>query len=684
MVLAAFSGNSSIRPDNNDSTEMKSKELNEIVVTAKNQYTTKDKTVYIPTKRDKKASGSGTALLQQMAIPQIYVSPSDNTISTSAGEGVATFIDYLPATENDLANIRTMDVLRVEVLDFPKDPRFGGAKHVVNFIMVKYEYGGYTKVNGLQRFINDAGSYGAASKMTYKKMTYDINGGFTYINSDHNGENSIAEYLFPDQQIDRTVSTIESGSKQRTAFAALRAVYQANKAVISNTVGLSGSKRPDGYQLNETAFSPAVYGKEAASTRTDRTSLTPVWRGNYQWYLPKNMSLVVEPSASYGKYTQDYAYTSGSEQVINSVDEKAWSFDASATVHKSINRNSISLSLGGGGQGNDIEYSGTTPATVDTRYYYGGGRLSVNIQSDKAWMQGGAGLYYNRTSINKESKNEVHPKYFISGGYVFNDKNKLTASSEMSYWTVPLSQQGTNMQMQNLIDAIQGNPDLKAYRFNAVNVFYEWLPSNKLSASLFCRVYRLSSPVTYVYQPLESSPTPVMVRNTVNSGFLNSCSYGGTASLRLLNNTLSLRVGLSGESVSRHGRQAYSDNTVKANAQVSYTLNNFYAQAAYESKKTAIDENTISDIPQFYSVSIGWGSENLNVSLRATNLFNSDWKGRERRLLADNYRYCSQSLSGDYHRAFSISVSYSFSYGKKVRRTQSPSVGATVGSAILE
>lgn len=44
----------------------------------------------------------------------------------------------------------------------------------------------------------------------------------------------------------------------------------------------------------------------------------------------------------------------------------------------------------------------------------------------------------------------------------------------------------------------------------------------------------------------------------------------------------------------------------------------------------------------------------------------------------------AQAYSGNYHRTFAVSVSYSFSYGKKVSHTNAPTAGNGVGSAILK
>lgn len=67
---------------------------------------------------------------------------------------MAVFIDYLPASENDLLAMCVSDVKRVEYLEYPSDPRLQGNPYVINFIMQQYEYGGYAKAYGFGTFLN--------------------------------------------------------------------------------------------------------------------------------------------------------------------------------------------------------------------------------------------------------------------------------------------------------------------------------------------------------------------------------------------------------------------------------------------------------------------------------------------------------------------------------------------------
>lgn len=113
--------------------------LDELVVEGRTQRIVKNGVEYMPAAKVKKSAGDALSLLMLMQMPQLQVSPMNLSVKTLSGQMVDFFIDWLPATEADLKGLRPEDVTRVEVLDFPDDPRFNGALHVINYVMKRYE-----------------------------------------------------------------------------------------------------------------------------------------------------------------------------------------------------------------------------------------------------------------------------------------------------------------------------------------------------------------------------------------------------------------------------------------------------------------------------------------------------------------------------------------------------------------
>lgn len=113
-------------------------ELDEVVVEARTQRVIDRGVAYTPTTKTKKTATDATRLLELMNIPQLNITPGSMSVKTYAGKDVAMFIDFKEATDEDLQGLRPEDVLRVEVLQYPEDARFGGKANVINFVMRKY------------------------------------------------------------------------------------------------------------------------------------------------------------------------------------------------------------------------------------------------------------------------------------------------------------------------------------------------------------------------------------------------------------------------------------------------------------------------------------------------------------------------------------------------------------------
>ena len=95
--------------------------LGEVKVEAENAHLYSDRSVYIPTQRQKNAAQTGDELLSHMSIPQLGMISNGN-ITTNAGRNVAVYIDYLPASDNELKAMLVKDVKKVEYYAYPSDP----------------------------------------------------------------------------------------------------------------------------------------------------------------------------------------------------------------------------------------------------------------------------------------------------------------------------------------------------------------------------------------------------------------------------------------------------------------------------------------------------------------------------------------------------------------------------------
>jgi hypothetical protein len=186
ILLVAHSLSSVAQTDVTDSISVY-KKLDEVVVEASNQSTNSTSSTYIPLSKQKNSATDAISLLSQMAIPQLEVQPGNFNVKTISGQNVALFINYVAATQQDLSGLRPTDVKKVDYLLYPQDPRFKGAHYVINFIVQKYEWGGYTKITADKWFGVNRNEGAIYSKFAHKAMTFDFFVDEIYLTSRHEG-----------------------------------------------------------------------------------------------------------------------------------------------------------------------------------------------------------------------------------------------------------------------------------------------------------------------------------------------------------------------------------------------------------------------------------------------------------------------------------------------------------------
>lgn len=651
----------------------------EVEVNADNQYMSVSKSVYVPTKRDKKISHGGPSLINTMGIPSLYVDPMNESITTTSGQQVGLFIDYVPATQQDIANLRPMDVKRVELLESPSDPRFRGADYVLNFVMVRYEYGGYTKLDANQYLITNLGTYGVNSKLTKGRYTYDAAANFHYDKYSHAGADQTSVYRFPSLEITKEQTIQSTRNSSRSGYGTLQASYSSDKALITNTLGINISKIPyasSGYSGN---FCPAgIFADGIENTFSSNKSVSPSWKGSYLWNLPKKFSLTIDPKFSYGRHESNTHFSSYDADITTMAHENNINYSLAIAAQKQIGKHTVGLRLGLGGFWDEITYSGSTSSSNTSTEIRGGIGPSVFLIFGKGWLKGNINIKLTHTSFGDYSKNQASANGYIAAGYTLRNKHKFNLVANLTQWTVPVRQQMPSFVLTSQIGAIMGNEALKEVLYIPVNFNYQWLMSKVVSLSLFASYSHSSKPITDVYLPAELNSLPLMVLTYDNCGSYNEVSYGGAVNLRLFNNSFVLRGGINGNYASRHGGINRSGSYLAYNFNANYSLKNFYCAVSYQSQTRSVGLASYNKVPNFYYIGLGWSNGNFNAGAYLINPFNSAWKSSYFESGDRNFSKCSQSYSITYHRQISLRVVYSFSYGKKVQQTES--IGSLSGT----
>ncbi len=673
---------------------VKSQELNEVVVEAKIHDTNATSTSFIPTSKQKSSAQNAIDLLRNLAIPQININLVDNAVTTQSGQNVAIYINNIPATSEEIEGIRTADVRRIEYLDFPTDPRFQGSEHVVNFIIQKYEYGGYTKATVVENFLVGKLSSRASvySKFAYKRMTYDLYAGASNHDIRHSGTSIIGKYTLENgdgqpYHVIRNEIVDDSHFKYNQYPVTFRAIYDSDKMQITNTIGFNFDQSPLAETEGHISYEPELSTGDLYKRNEPYTSRYLVWSGNYYFILPRNFHLSIAPGINFGNTDYSYMYqTSGSnDDIWNGSKERVWQFRGSATLYKVISgHQNVFFRAWYGSTSNDVSYFGSSPYDNAFSDTYAGGALGYNFSNNKWNISTDFALQWERNKINDQSISEVYPLINISAAFSPVQKHSLRAYFHFGANYPGASEKTPNILQQNELMFYTGNPNIGLSRQITFNLSYNWIPSNKFSASAFIQYfgeYNLYVPVYTLF-----NDGTALLRGYETDGNYNRTQIGLSFNYKLLNNNLQLAASPSVSFYRMSGLFDISRTPFTCNASATYYIGNFYFQASYQTRNLTIQGNrgVIYKDRDFYQIIIGWSRSNWNIRVSGMNLFRNDWLCATNKLSTSLYSETRFVDGNNFHRRLNLSVTYTIGYGKKVQRGNEVGEQSGASSAILK
>lgn len=667
-------------------------ELDEVVVEAQMQRTSPTATTYTPSGKQKSTAQNAIELLRLMAIPQIKINPMDNSVTDNTGEGVSLFFNYMPASKEDIEGLRTADVRRVEYLEFPPDPRFRGAQRVINFIIQEYEYGGYTKVTADEDFlIGLSSNTNIFSKFAYKKMTYDLYVAANNLNSHHSGYDIDGKYTLKDSDgkdftLSRNETTDNAHSKQNQYPVTFRASYNTEKVQISNTLGYSHSANPIQNQNGSLTYSPAVEQDYSYSRSNPSRSNSLSYQGNYFFVLPKDYSVNFNPQFSYSHNNNSLTYTtSRAEPIIRDARENAYYYRVNAYINKRFaQKHTLMLGINTGNTINRLQYTGNASYSDRFSNPFVAGQLCYQAQIQKFSLYADAGVLWERTSINTIKNDDVYPYVHFNIRYTPNNKNAFSAYFQFANNTPGIDQKAADLLRDNEVMYITGNPSLDNSRHITFNINYTWLPSNVFNMSAFGRYFELFDRFITAYEPFDNGRA--LLRTYINDGNYIQSEIGIAATLNLFNKSLQLYVSPNQKFYRSTGVFDKSFYPFQVTAQATYYFKQWYFQAYYQShqKMMFTGSPTTYRSRDFYALSAGWSNSDWNISLTAYNIFNSNWDTSDRYIQSPLYTEHRTTSGTNSHARLNLSVTYTFGYGKKVKRGNEVGKQSGVSSAIMK
>lgn len=661
--------------------------LGNVTVEGDNACLYSDKSIYIPTSRQKNSSQTALDLIDRMAIPQLKIGGG---LSTTTGQPVEAFIDFVPATENELKGMRMEDVKRIEYYDYPADPRFQGKSHVVNFIMQKYEYGGYLKALYADNFVTSRQLNGY-TKIQYRKMTFDWAGGLFFMNDHKSYENTYETFRLPQddgsvKEFSRTSEVDKSRKRKNTYWTSVKALYRTDNVAISNMLTVDFDHTPHETAEGKVTYIPEDYKSTEYVSRNSNRINSFIYNGYWYFQLTHGNSLSFNPKYAYSHTNQHSFYDEGiTPAIVNgAVDNSHQASGDLSFAHSFGKAGTLKATCEGQLLLNNTSYSGTSDISDKARTYRLGPGVSYSYDNSKFYGNIGLGLYWDRTEYGSIKENSSAPWLNLSLQYAFDRKNSVSADFNYRKWAPTSDLRSEAVVQAYPLMSYTGNPSIVPFDSYSISGNYTFIPDKKFSFSTFGFAWIVDNRYVWDY---EASSTGILRTVKQPMGKYAQWKYGVQGSARLLDNSLNIR--LSAYVNQSHNGEPYNYTKSKLGASLSayYYLGNVYFNVSYSTPRGEADGlmvGTWMKHRDMYSFQAGWSNSHWNLRFFARNFFRYNTYMSKGVMNSKYYDSVSYIYTGSCAGFFQISATYTFGFGKKVQAGNEAYQATGASSGILK
>lgn len=648
----------------------KSVELANVTVDGQTQIMKDDHLVFIPTKNQVNGANSGISLLFNMMIPQLIVDRITGSVEAADKSAVSFYIDGRKALQGEINQLRPKDVVRVEYYDVPGDKFPGeGQNKIVNYIVKKYEYGGYVDMRTDTRWLYSTGDYNIQAKINHKKADFIILAGTNFSKDTGIETTETANYAL-DEGFTRLTVPEDGRTKNISHYGVFRSSVQLGKTYLNAQAGLNWSESPYNTLLSTVSYSPAVYPSSILYQNVYSKGITPSGQLYFNTKFNKRHSLRGFLFYTYGRNRYKRNYVEGTElmPVLNDSRESSHDFNVKLMYNLSMNHNnSLDVFLWGFYDKSKVDYGGTTESyqeITSSGFQILPSYTQMIANKFRLYVQ--PGIYIDRYQISEhETVTKLFPRPSFMVSYYMKNGHHVHLKASMGSSEPNMSRYNTTEQYVNSYELMRGNPNLKILKLYDAGLFYNFVPKNFLPSGTFYVTYTGHDDLIKDRYFQEGDK---MVHTFLTDGNFHQLLAGLGLSKSLFNRSLQLQTNINYYYQKVNGLYSDDNNYMECRVSAAYFIKGFTFTGKFGTPSTLLTSNsTLYRRRCNYGLTASWGKNGLFVEAGCKNIFDNNPYTRH---WGDygTYSFDRHSVSDSMGKQVYVKLSYNFDFGRKTTR----------------
>jgi hypothetical protein len=637
--------------------------LKEFVFEGYSSHVEPGKTCYVPSAKAIKAAPDGIQLLRLMNLPTINVNPQTYEVSSINGTDISYFINERPANIFEVIALQPKEIKSIEYMESPNNPKFEGAQTAINYVIVEYIYGGYTKTSASLSAPEYAKSGYIYSKFKYKDFTYDVNVNGKYSSLNHDFQNSTEHFV--SSNLSRAAITDKSKNKERSGNAALRMLYSTEKVEFSNMLGLGLNNLKSNSSITE-VLSPGD-SEERCTSDSERMHYIS-WTTKFNMDIGKMWSIHAAPTIQYSQDKDNVnldipdliSYKYGAME-----HSSAFGFKGGA-IKRLNSANSLYLNYQYSRTNNSVAYNGDIDSNdkfiTDVHTFL----LGYSYQNQHFYIVPDLGFCHYYDKINGLKTVDQFFNANLTTQYAFSPKHALTLRFQYNTLAPGVNEKNEELVRNDRFIYFSGNEKTSNYRIYQASLTYTFLPSPCYYGVLFTSTEYNDNRIVYGYRDFTDG---CIVRTPQNSGSYTMLILGLKNNVYMFDRSLSLSLSPTMTYEKSTGLYAKDLYSFKFNLSATYYIRSLFFNIFYTSTGKGLSSimPAVTKFYDSYGIYTGWSNNSWNINLSINNFLRYNWKYAVTKYSSQVYNFTSDLYSGNSHANVTLSVTYNINHGKRLR-----------------